>query len=145
MKKFNVRCYGIIINDENEILLSDENRFGRSFTKFIGGGLEFGEGTKECLKREIKEELNIEIEVGDLFYVNDFFQISSFSENDQIISFYYFVDEFDYAAIPTLKKSTLEKANGESFRWKSLTELCEDDLTFPIDKVVVGKLKEKTI
>ena len=50
MNTTNIRVYGIIINDENQVLLSDELRFGNAFTKFPGGGLEWGEGTKDCLK-----------------------------------------------------------------------------------------------
>ena len=74
MKSFNVRVYGLLINSNNELLLSDERRGGFSFTKFPGGGLEFGEGVVEALIREFSEELAIDVSVGDLFYVNDFFQ-----------------------------------------------------------------------
>ena len=82
MKKFNIRCYAIIINDDNEILLSDEFLGEHYFTKFIGGGLEFGEGTKDCIVREIKEEIDLEASVDELFYVNDFFQESAFNSNE---------------------------------------------------------------
>ncbi len=142
MRKFNIRCYGIILNDQKEVLLSDEHRFGRSFTKFIGGGLEFGEGTKECLQREIKEELGINSVIGNLFYVNDFFQLSSFSKDDQIISFYYFVESIEFRKITTGEDLNRQKGNGEVFHWKAIAELTENDLTFPIDKIVVQKLKK---
>ena len=56
MKKFNIRVYGILINQNKEILVLDETRNGYSFTKFPGGGLEWGEGFKECLEREFEEE-----------------------------------------------------------------------------------------
>ena len=75
MKKFNLRVYGLILNEKEEILLMDECRNGVAFTKFPGGGLEFGEGTKDCLVRELKEELLSDFEIGDLFYVNDFFVV----------------------------------------------------------------------
>jgi len=143
MKKFNIRCYAIIVNEKNEILLSDEERFGHSFTKFIGGGLEFGEGTKECLQREIKEELNLNAEIGDLFYVNDFYQPSLFNKDDQIIAFYYLINQINFKAIPIEQKSTLKNSEGESFRWKKIDELKESDVTFPIDKIVVKKFKKK--
>jgi len=140
MNKINIRCYGIIINSRKEILLSDEQRFGRSFTKFIGGGLEFGEGTSECLQREILEETGLHATIGELFYVNDFFQESSFRKEDQIISFYYLVENIDYDAIPLSEPSVFENGNGEIFRWKALQSLSEDDVTFPIDKIVVNML-----
>ena len=50
MKRFNIRVYGILINDRNELLVSDELIKGLQFTKFPGGGLEWGEGTMDCLK-----------------------------------------------------------------------------------------------
>lgn len=140
MKRFNVRCYAVIINDQNEILLSDEHRFGKSFTKFVGGGLEFGEGTKECLQREIKEELGLNSTIGELFYVNDFYQKSAFNPNDQMLSFYFRVESINYAQLPITNHDYPLTSDGEKFRWVSLSELSSDDLTFPIDKVVADRL-----
>lgn len=141
-RPFNVRVYGILINQNNEVLLSDENRLGKQFTKFPGGGLEFGEGTKDCLKREFLEELQIEVEVKDLLYLTDYFQVSAFDENEQLISIYYFVSAKDTQNIQT-KIQTLDFENGEQevHRWKSITALTTEDLTFPVDKLVVEKLK----
>lgn len=138
--RFNIRVYGIIINEKNQVLVSDEMRFGRSFTKFPGGGLEWGEGTKETLRREIKEELHLDSEIGDLFYVNDFFQKSSFRDTDQILSFYYRVTSIDCDLIPVTNHEVPVTEEGEKFRWISLDQLTKDDVTFPIDKVVSGML-----
>ena len=88
-KRFNIRVYGIVINDRNELLVSDEMIRGLQFTKFPGGGLEWGEGIRECLEREFKEELNQPIQVGDHFYTTDYFQQSAFLETDQLISIYF--------------------------------------------------------
>jgi 8-oxo-dGTP diphosphatase len=63
MALFNVRVYGLLINDEQEILISDEQEYGMQFTKFPGGGLELGEGLIDGLKREFVEECNVEVEV----------------------------------------------------------------------------------
>ncbi|MFN5910799.1 MAG: NUDIX domain-containing protein, partial [Bacteroidota bacterium] len=67
MKRFNLRVYGILINDRDEVLVSDECRNGFSFTKFPGGGVEVGEGFPQALEREFEEELGIRVEVGELF------------------------------------------------------------------------------
>jgi ADP-ribose pyrophosphatase YjhB (NUDIX family) len=69
-----VRVYGVLINDQNEVLVSDEYIRGEYYTKFPGGGLEIGEGTRECLQREFKEEMNLEVAIGDHIYTTDFFQ-----------------------------------------------------------------------
>lgn len=142
---FNVRVYGILINDNQEVLLSNEHRFGRQFTKFPGGGLEYGEGIKDCLKREFKEELSIEIEVGKLIYLTDFFQQSAFNPDDQIISIYYAVTLIEKQKGLT-SSAPFDFENDEeidSLQWKLLSELSQEDVTFPIDKVVVGLISKK--
>src|SRR5688500_1264280 len=87
---FNVRVYGILLDDKKQVLVSDEYIRGGYYTKLPGGGLEFGEGTRDCLKREFKEEMNLEVEVGDHIYTTDFFQMSAFNPQHQLISIYYF-------------------------------------------------------
>ena len=76
---FNLRVYGILINEQNQLLVSDEYIRGMKITKFPGGGLEFGEGTRDCLKREFLEEMNLNVEVGKHLYTTDYFQLSSFN------------------------------------------------------------------
>ena len=88
MFKFNVRVYGILLNHKNEVLISDEELGDCAFTKFPGGGLEYGEGLIDALKREYKEECDLDIEVIDHLYTTDFYEKSSFNES-QIISIYY--------------------------------------------------------
>lgn len=87
---FNVRVYGILVNAQNEVLISDEQLGSVAFTKFPGGGLEYGEGIIDALKREFLEECNLEIEIVRHLYTTDFFEKSSFNDS-QIISIYYVV------------------------------------------------------
>ena len=138
--QFNIRVYGILIQ-KNKVLLTDEIRSGISMTKFPGGGLEFGEGLKEGLMREFMEELNVRIHVGELFYINDFFQRSSFSQTDQLLSIYYKVDLEDGVIVSTEKPFNFEFDEPQCFRWVSLDEIMENDVTFPIDKEVVQRIK----
>ena len=58
----------IIIKD-NKVLIAKRAKNQKQAGKweFPGGKLEPNEGLKECLKRELKEELNIDIEVLDFF------------------------------------------------------------------------------
>ncbi len=139
-KRFNLRVYGIIKNTEGEILISDECRNGHSFTKFPGGGLKFGEGLVDCLKRELMEELNIEARISDQIYVNDFYQQSAFRKSDQLISFYFEVKEYS-GKIEISNHNIPVQTEGEKFRWVSIENLNEEMMTFPIDKIVVKKLR----
>lgn len=142
-KKFIIRVYGIIIKD-GKVLLSDEFRMGMKMTKFPGGGLEYGEGTIDCLKRECMEEFGQEVEILKHVYTTDYFQEAMFFEDHQLISIYYLARFKDQINFKISKKpfDFKEPAEGnQSFRWESLTDLSESDITFPIDKKVLEKLK----
>lgn len=52
INEFTIRVYGLLIDDLRGILVTDEFENKIRFTKFPGGGLEYGEGTRECLMRE---------------------------------------------------------------------------------------------
>ena len=151
MPLFNVRVYGILIDLEKGLLVSDEFIRGNYITKLPGGGLEIGEGTRDGLAREFMEEAGIEVHVGDHFYTTDFFQISAFNNKDQIISIYYLVDTADSSVIQTKAKAfdflpeQFADKNGtaEHLRWMPLNEISEDAMTLPIDKVAIKMWLEK--
>lgn len=142
MYQFNVRVYGLLINDRNEILISDEQEYGMRFAKFPGGGLEHGEGLIDGLKREFIEECDVEIEVMSHFYTTDFYVKSAFNDS-QIISVYYLVKNI--SPLNLVFKTEAFDFDGEgdvlqSFRWIEMNKLQENDVTFPIDKHVVKLL-----
>ncbi len=137
---FNVRVYGILINDKNQILLSDEYNHRNFYTKFPGGGLEIGEGTRDCLKREFKEEMNITVEVKEHFYTTDFYQQSAFNPDHQIISIYYHVSPMELIDLEMINS---EDNKTETFRFVNLADISDEDLSLPIDKTVARLLSEK--
>lgn len=143
MNHFNIRVYGLLINENNEVLISDEFRGGVAFTKFPGGGLEFGEGIAEALKREFIEELDLTVKVEDLFYVNDHLQISAFNNQSQLIAFYYFVTSSKLDQLNLESYDVPLLVNGEKQRWFPINKTLESVLTFPLDKIVSRKLIEK--
>lgn len=120
------------------VLYTKESYLGLDIIKFPGGGMEFGESPQEALIREFKEELGIDINIIELFYLTDFFQPSAFDPETQVISIYYLVEpkkgeflpvgnfhhgdiQFSRAYIPYLKVSAF---------------------TFPIDQHVAKLLIE---
>ncbi|MBY0245418.1 MAG: NUDIX hydrolase [Sphingobacteriaceae bacterium] len=142
MSYFNVRVYGLLINKNQQILLSDEHEKGRFFTKFPGGGVEIGEGLIDALKREFMEECNVEIEILSHFYTTDFYEKSSFNES-QIISVYYLVEAKDDLKLD-FKNTPFDFSEGseQSFRWQSLSTLMSDLVTFKTDKTVVDLINK---
>jgi ADP-ribose pyrophosphatase YjhB (NUDIX family) len=149
--RFNIRVYGILINDKKQVLVADEYIRGGLYSKFPGGGLEFGEGTRDCLKRELNEELGIETEIGDHIYTTDYFQMSAFRPDDQIISIYYFARQLEELKVPVREKQfdfdekqmEIYKNTGETetFRWIDWNNFSEESVTLPIDKIVAKMVK----
>lgn len=150
--RFTVRVYGLLLDERKRILVSDEFIRGSYFTKFPGGGLEFGEGTRDCLRREFKEETGLDILVGEHFYTTDFYQISAFNTKDQIISIYYFVHAADAEHLATLsvkekpfdfsvEQTSDKNGQAEVLRWIDWNDLTEEKVHLPIDKVVVKMLR----
>ncbi|MBN2275438.1 MAG: NUDIX domain-containing protein [Bacteroidales bacterium] len=146
LKHFNIRVYGLIINEKQQVLLSDEYVLDQAMTKFPGGGLQFGEGPADCIKREALEEFGQEVEIIEHFYTTHFFQQALFYPDHQLISIYYRIrftgplrfsisdKPFDFPAM----------INGsQSFRWAYVSSLEEEVLSFPVDRYVLGLLKKR--
>lgn len=136
---FNVRVYGIFVAPEGNVLVSDEYIRGGFVTKFPGGGLEYGEGTRECLVREWREELDQQIEVKQHIYTTDYFQVSAFGDERQIISIYYHVETVSPFTV-SFKKEPFDfdelVDQAQAFRWIPLASFSRESVTLPIDKLV---------
>jgi ADP-ribose pyrophosphatase YjhB (NUDIX family) len=148
MSHITVRVYGVLIDPSYGLLVSDEFIRGDFFTKLPGGGLEFGEGTRDCLVREFKEETGLDITVGDHIYTTDFYQPSAFKAGDQILSIYYYVQAMSLEPLQTratafdFSPNEIADKNGqaEHTRWIPLKMLSEEAMSLPIDKIVVATL-----
>ena len=143
--QFTIRVYGLIINARNEVLVSDEFQLNVPMTKFPGGGMQFGEGPIDCLKREIKEECNQEIEDIEHFYTTEFYQKALFWDDCQLVSIYYLarIKEPIQFRISTRAFDFPEMINGsQSFRWVSTELLNTGEFTFQFDKHVALLLKQ---
>ncbi|MBN8877625.1 MAG: NUDIX domain-containing protein [Chitinophagaceae bacterium] len=151
MHFFNIRVYGILINDKKQVLVSDEYIRGNYYTKFPGGGLEFGEGTRDCLKREFMEEMSLNVEVSEHIYTTDFFQMSAFNPEHQIVSIYYAVNPLEEIKAPLRDKAfdfdslqlDVYQRTGETetFRFVDWENFSAEAVTLPIDKIVSDLVK----
>jgi len=140
--QFNLRVYALIVNEFNEILISDEYRYGKFFSKFPGGGVQANEGIREALKRELNEELGYCNTEATFFYFNESHQASAF-DNSTLVAFYYIIrmPKMELGKLPSYSIPFSEEQ--EKQRWVKLSELLPQDLTFPIDQQVIEKfLKE---
>ena len=153
MSHISIRVYGLLINEHRQVLLSDEFIRGQYYTKFPGGGLEFGEGLRDGLKREFQEELQLNVEVSDHIYTTDFYQQSAFNPNHQILSVYYHVHPLEPVRVALRKKAfdfdaaqlaVYEKTQQtETFRYIDWNDFSGEALSLPIDKFVADLLKSR--
>jgi ADP-ribose pyrophosphatase YjhB (NUDIX family) len=132
-KFFRIGVYGLLIQN-NKVLMSKENIQGKEVYKFPGGGLIFGEGTKDTLQREFAEELNIKIEILQHIYTTDFFVQSAFHKDYQVIAIYYLVKSKD-----VLPENNFSK-NNITFLWQTIDENSVNLLKFDTDKKALETL-----
>ncbi len=153
MRQLNIRVYGIVFNEKKQVLVADEYIRGGLYTKFPGGGLEPGEGTRDCLRRELNEELGADAEVGEHIYTTDFYQPSAFHKDHQIISIYYYASLLGPLNVPVRDspfdfnehqlKVDEQSGETETFRFIDWNEFSEEIVTLPIDKFVAKMIKNQ--
>lgn len=132
--RFNVRVYGACVKD-NSVLVLHEEYAGKYLTKLPGGGLEFGEGTLECLGRELEEELNLKLTSATHFYTQEEFIQSRFRENEQLLTVYYLMEVENSDDLLILDPCI------ERVEWISLHT--ENPFELPVDQVVYKKLQDQ--
>jgi ADP-ribose pyrophosphatase YjhB (NUDIX family) len=96
---FKIRVGVVVFDAENRLLLARQNK--RPFWVLPGGTLEQGESMGDCAVREIKEEANLDIELGSLLFLSDFFAADGRQVMDVVFS-------------GTLKGGTLQRETSEN-------------------------------
>ena len=113
----------------NGMILATQRGYGevKGGCEFPGGKLEPGENSVEALKREIKEELDTEIEVGDLLETVEY----------DYPTFHLSMDCF----LCTLLSNTIVLKEHEASKWLSFEDI--DNLNWlPADKSLIPIIKK---
>ena len=109
---FGVRATALIVEEGKLLVVEDEDGF---YT--IGGAIQVGERTEEAVIREVKEELGVKAQAGQLAFVveNRFEQAGVHFHN---IEFHYLVDLLEDAPL-----TMQEDARQLPCRWIALNQL----------------------
>lgn len=121
-----------ILVKDNRILIakrSAKDKFANKW-EFPGGKIEEGETPEECLKRELKEELDIEVVIGD------FFAESNYPYENGVINLLTFWTCWVGREIKLLEHA--------EYRWVAVSELVNYDF-LPADIPLINKLAKVEI
>lgn len=145
LKQMIVRVYGFLLNDEGEILISDEFHYGMRMRKLPGGGLQLGEGAAQTLRRELMEEMDVDLLPSRLVHTTDSFIRSVFNPAHQVMGVYYHVPVQDRSLIARFKVEPAAASNNGDvfFSWSRVEALSPVDFTFPMDQEAWGVFKRQ--
>ena len=117
-----------IVKKDNKILVSKgyDKTKNETFYRSIGGGIEFLENSKDALKREFKEELNIDINVGEFLGISEnIFTYNGKNAHELILFYNVGINDLDYKE-----------------KYHIVDDNCETDaMWIDIDNFVNGELK----
>lgn len=88
-----------VVRKGNKLLVSkgyDKSK-NQEFYRCLGGGIEFLERSEDALKREFKEEINIEIEIGDFLGISEnIFNYKGKDAHELILFYETYINDKDY-------------------------------------------------
>ncbi len=128
MKKINVAA-ALIIKDKKVLIAKRMDGEYAGYWEFPGGKIEHNESSKNAIKREIKEELNLEISVDSFFHKVEY----------HYPTFHLSMECF----ICTIKKGELELFNHSEIRWIDVTKKDHTICWIPADTEVYEKLIQR--
>lgn len=127
-----VGCGALIVNDKNQVLLllrtNKSQGGGGNLWSRPGGTVDFGETVEQAIKREIKEELDIDIELfGPKSYYNDIRE--EFREKKHWVACGCF------ARIIKGELKIMEPAKHEKVEWFDLDKLPENIIQYTKESI----------
>ena len=127
LRKFTHRVAAVAIRDEHVLLNQAE---GNAFWYLPGGRVELMETASDALRREMREEMDVEIKVGRLLWViENYFRFEDISHHE--LGLYFLVELPDELGPRRAEMFTgVEGDRRIEFRWLPLRSL-EGELVFP--------------
>ena len=129
--RFNYRVAGIIIHNNKLLIMKDEHS---PYYYIPGGRVAMNELSEDAIVREIKEELNADVKVNRMLWVNEnFFHEENLGEKFHEICLYYLLDTIDEQLIDKENEFILKDTDNTNhiFCWKDIGEI-KDVNIYPI-------------
>ena len=86
----NIRVAGIIFY-EGKLVTAQQNKNGKIYYVLPGGGVEDYESSQDAIKRELREELTIDIKKFRLSYIKEF----NVKDKGRVIELYFYIEEYE--------------------------------------------------
>ncbi len=123
--RFNYRVAGLIIHNEQILIMKDETS---PYYYIPGGRVNLHEVAEDAIKREIKEELRIDVKVNRMLWSSEnFFVEETNGETFHEIAFYFLLDLVDTSLFEKSNPFVLKEGGEQRLRfyWKPIGELKE--------------------
>ncbi|MEK3954770.1 MULTISPECIES: NUDIX hydrolase [Psychrobacillus] len=119
--RFNYRVGGLIVHDNKLLIMQDQ---GQPYYYVPGGRIKMNEKSEDAVKREIKEELGVEVTVKRMLWVNEnFFKEETLNEQFHEICFFYLLELEDEKLLNNNEFVVDEEGKTHTYYWKTLNEL----------------------
>jgi hypothetical protein len=113
---------------------------GQSVNSSVGSAHGYNSGVGTMKFSPDRSKLAVTISEAEPFYFTDFYSLSPFEQNCQLVAFYYLV-ELESMRIEVSNHSFPFYEEGEKQRWVSIQKLNEEEITFEHDRIAFEKLR----
>lgn len=137
--RFNYRVAGLLIHEDKLLIMQDENQ---PYYYVPGGRVMLHEKSEDAIKREIREELSIDVNVKRMLWMNEnFFVEDTLKEKFHEICFFFLLEIKDEEIVDHGEEFVVNE-NGKihTYYWKRLEELKDINVYPPFLKEKIKEL-----
>lgn len=119
--RFNYRVAGLLVQDNKLLIMQDKDQ---PYYYVPGGRIKMNEKSEDAVKREIQEELGVEVNVNRMLWVNEnFFKEETLDEQFHEVCFFYLLELKDSEAFKGEEFVVDEEGKIHTYYWKSVDEI----------------------